>query len=434
MKLCTLLTRNVRRIFIFGVAMFGFYSFVLVEMFARSIKDSSDSQGNNGQPQNQRSHNHIQTIDKSLDNTPELLANRVKQRCHKYQPSIVGKRRYFQFPVTTNKQNKLMFCPMCKLASTYWTRFFRLLDVKSNKTYITPYDVPISEAPATSERLTVQEGVYDAKFVRYYKFLFVRDPYSRLLSAYVDKIFAPNPTFWSIFKILSIKQHGKTYKVSRCGADISFEDYVRIVIRAHSKSPDNTNADCHDKTFNGACHPCEVRYDFIGKMETFPQDSTILFQKLKLNDTIKALNIKGKQLADEDALLDTVISPFLWKAEIVKCIPWREALLRIWRKLQVRGVIGKQEMPLSEPQAQAITKEEFIKLIKDTQPKTSFTERKKQRREAMIEIYGKVRLDYLKQIQEIYRKDFDLFEYNSDNQDIFHVNRSYIKQYGFLEV
>ncbi|KAL8595979.1 hypothetical protein ACOMHN_018291 [Nucella lapillus] len=29
--------------------------------------------------------------------------------------------------------------------------------------------------------------------------IFVRNPYSRMFSAYVDKVFAPNPTFWKLW-------------------------------------------------------------------------------------------------------------------------------------------------------------------------------------------------------------------------------------------
>lgn len=370
---------------------------------------------------------------KPIPSSGEQLAQRIHEKCSNHLQNLKHSR--LTFPITTNSHQKILLCPMCKLASTYWTRFFRLLDHYGNHTVLTPYDIPQKDAPPTRERLTITAGKTSPLYRDYYKFMFVRDPYSRILSAYIDKIFAPNPTFWDMISKKEIQRFRPKHKHrSPCSSDLTFEEYIQAITTNHRRPQEMGKVDCHDESFTGACHPCEVRYDFIGKMEYFSQDSFHLYRKLQMSDSISALTKQGKQLADEDAMMDTINSPFLWKADIKKCIPWREALNRIWRKLQIRGVIGKQQLPLSDSEAEKITKKEFIDLILRTQKLTPYKDRKRQRTEALQEIYSTVKIQFLQQLKQSYKTDFDFFEYNDDPEDIFHINRSSIQYYGYLDL
>lgn len=364
----------------------------------------------------------------------ELLAKRLQAKCYIYLRELP--RTPAVFPVTTDSKHNLMFCPMCKLASTYWTRFFKLIALQDkNKTIETPYDIPLSIARPTAERLKITRGISGTLVNNYYKFMFVRDPYARILSAYVDKLFAPNPTFWrghcrGIIKVFRSPSKSR----STCGSDLTFEEYVRAIVQAHQKPFEIGRTDCHDSSFMGSCHPCEVQYDFIGKMENFTADSYFLYEKFNFTRTLNLLKTKGKQLADDDALFDTVNSPFNWKEDIKSCIPWMEALKRIWRKLQIRGVIGKQQFPLTKEECDKISRDEFIALVKETQKMTPYSNRKKQRTEALIEIFSQVHPKYLQLLKSSYANDFHFFEYNDSPTEIFNINRSTIQYYGYLDI
>ncbi|KAL4221985.1 hypothetical protein ACF0H5_018032 [Mactra antiquata] len=364
----------------------------------------------------------------------ENLAKRLNTKCSNYLSKLP--KRHANFPVTTNLEYKIMFCPMCKLASTYWTRFFKLLEVyKKNSSISTPYDIPLKKAPPTKQRLTILTGDKNTNFESHYKFLFVRDPYARILSAYVDKLFAPNPFFWKSLcrKMINLFRNEGEYKAP-CGSDLQFKEYIKSINTAHTRLYNRGTVDCHDETFTGACHPCEVQYDFVGKMENFSSDSTHIFKKLQLTRSIEALQNKGKQLADDDALNDTVTSPFLWKNEIKTCIPWHEALNRIWKKLQIRGVIGKQPLSLTADEAEHITQQEFLDLIKQTQKLTSYEERKKQRHDALIEIYSQVDQNDLEMLKKSFKDDFELFEYDISPSYIFNDRMKTVDYYGYLEL
>lgn len=367
----------------------------------------------------------------------EGLAKSLQQKCQ-------GRPRVKKFiqAVTSSRDYNIMFCPMCKLASTFWTRFFKMLGSYNDARIETPYDIPISDAPPTKERLTYNDGSFSPViYQKQYKFLFVRNPYSRILSAYVDKLFAPNPTFWKgvCTAIIRAQRYpppskGKPLKpviLKNCGSDLKFEEYVRAIVTRHNAKPLGS-VDCHDSEFHSSCHACSIPYNFVGKMESFMDDSVFLFKKLGLNKTLNAIQ-KFPGLLDNDALYDTVTSAFNFKKDVIKCISWHEALKRVWKKLQIRGVIGKEQFPLNATESGKIELEEFIWLVKETKLKTSSAERRKQRREAFIEIYRSVPLDLLNKLKDVYSADFELFSYERSPDSIFDRTREYIP-YGYLNI
>ena len=343
--------------------------------------------------------------------------------------------------VSSNTEYNIMLCPMCKLASTFWTRFFKMLESYEIPSIDTPYDIPIADAPPTKERITYAHGLLTPSIYKpQYKFLFVRNPYSRILSAYVDKLFAPNPTFWRGIctriirsqRPLVLPVRGRPIvHLKNCGSDLKFEEYIRAIVLRH-KIKHFGSVDCHDAEFHSYCHTCDIQYDFVGKMETFLDDSMFLYRKLGLNKTMAALN-KLSKLQDSDALYDTISSAFRFKKEVVKCIPWDEALKRVWRKLQIRGVIGKDPFPLSAEESDKINLDDFVWLVKETSLNSTSSERRKQRKEALVEIYRSVPLDLLRQLRKVYSTDFELFDYESSPEYIFNRDQETIP-FGYLSV
>ena len=53
--------------------------------------------------------------------------------------------------------------------------------------------------------------------------MFTREPYSKLLSGYVDKLWAPNPYFWGTVGSHAIKAFRKPQRSDvRCAHDLTF--------------------------------------------------------------------------------------------------------------------------------------------------------------------------------------------------------------------
>ena len=94
-------------------------------------------------------------------------------------------------------QNHFLFCPVAKSASTFWSRF--VLQLNASGVMESPYKLPPLKMPLLTEtKLSAIDSREDrVRFLREsLKTVFVRDPYHRMFSAYVDKAFAPNPVFW----------------------------------------------------------------------------------------------------------------------------------------------------------------------------------------------------------------------------------------------
>ncbi|KAK3586989.1 hypothetical protein CHS0354_026705 [Potamilus streckersoni] len=366
------------------------------------------------------------------DSLGEQIAAKLKYKCNKIRrfPS-----RQFVMSVTTNKMHRLLYCPMCKLASTFWTRFFMMLNLQNvtAEIYLTPYDVPLSLAPPTRERLINKNGLQIPNASEMYGFLFVRNPYSRILSAYVDKLFAPNPIFWKIGKKIVGPLRNKTVNGQRkdkCGSDVTFSEYVQAVTKRHLL---NGSIDCHDADYMSYCHVCDVAYKFVGRLESFYTDAFFLFKQLNLNETLKIMRKEMKLLSDQDAVLDSVSSAYKWRKDIEKCISWDAALRRVWKKLQIRGIIGKDKYPLSESESKQITRDDFIKLVMETQERTPYALRKNQRNQAFVEIFRTVPLEVLKDFKTAFEHDFYLFEYDPSPKNIF-SRIDDIEYFGYLDL
>ncbi|XP_053391782.1 carbohydrate sulfotransferase 12-like isoform X2 [Mercenaria mercenaria] len=332
--------------------------------------------------------------------------------------------------VSYDVKHKALYCPLCKLASTFWTRVFKMLD-NNNKGRFTrhPFEVPISQAPASKLHFDILdqkiEKTVNAK--ESFIFLFVRNPFNLLFSAFVDKIVGPNPSLWKLFKNTASAQAEGTV-TNTCGADLTFEHFLRNIVQMYKLKH---TLDCHVAKFD-ACQPCAVNYTFVAKIETFKADTFHIIYKFNQTQTLEVFEHELSSLHADDAIHDSTSGPFSWKWGIIRCITWPEALQRIWRKLQIRGIIGVNGFPLTDNEANNIAKEEFIALLEKTRFKTTSGERGWLKEQAFKEAYRSVPFDVLDEIRTIYSNEFSLFDYNDSPGEIFNRNTE-IQNYKLLD-
>ena len=259
------------------------------------------------------------------------------------------------------------------------------------------------------------------------RLMFVRDPYQRLMSVYVDKIVAPNPIYWKIFGVpakRAIRKNNTLQNGSECGHDLTFAEFVRFVVLvldpavyARPAGPDG-----HFNTQSEMCRPCAIDYDFVGKMETFAQDSLEMIRQMGLsNDTVDLLTKQGIDLREEDALLDSCNQPFdsIFKGGYPKCITFHEALQRAWKKMQMRGLIGPVKFALTEEQSKNLSQMEFENMAREARNLHTYKERQHFKRGHFKKLYSSVARRDLERLLVIYADDFRLFEYSKRPDIIF---------------
>lgn len=110
------------------------------------------------------------------------------------------------------------------------------------------------------------------------KFVFVRHPFERLLSAYRNKFennYVRSSYFQSRFGRYIVKNFRPNPSKSSLdkGNDVTFTEFA-----AYLTAPENTTFNEHWKPVYNLCRPCLIKYDFIGKYETLYSDSDHLLK------------------------------------------------------------------------------------------------------------------------------------------------------------
>ena len=103
---------------------------------------------------------------------------------------------------------------------------------------------------------------------------------------------------------------------------------------------------------------------------------------------------------------------------------WHEAGQRVWRKLQIRGIISRRiSFPYSAESFEAVTSEEFIAAAVDAyQKSTDRAELKQQKEDAFAEAYSTVNLADLQTLMAPMRDDFELFDYEEYTANVFNIS------------
>ena len=157
-------------------------------------------------------------------------------------------------------------------------------DRVSENQYLTP---PIKTASFLNTSLTDKERIHKIK--TYYKFMFVRNPLERLLSAYLNKLSKPLnfKEQWRSFEIykrrILQKYRPQEFKLWSKGRgkferNISFSDYIHWIIDS-----DNAVLNEHFSPIIHNSHPCQIRYHFYGNFKMYGSDMAQIMRKLNVS-------------------------------------------------------------------------------------------------------------------------------------------------------
>lgn len=333
--------------------------------------------------------------------------------------------------LTIDKKNRLVYCAIEKIGCTFWKRVFQIISGFRNVT--DPFEI---------QGIRAYEGYLTAKgmpFDRIHhilthstKFMFVREPYERLLSGFIDKLFAPNAAYWSFIGTFVI-QHFRpnaTARAKRCGDDVTFEEFIQYFI--HSQH-NNMRRDAHFVPNFEHCRPCEIDYDYVGKLETFEEDTLFLLKELKLDEKVKFDNFEKE--TERDAIVDAADYVFSMQKAITRCMSMNEALFRAYRKLQMRGIVSKDiPFPFSDDTSREIGINEYKQALltahADSGPSAS---RKTNRKETFLEAYSTLPRDLMLKLKEDLSIDANLFGYET-YPDILQNANSYYPNFRYFDI
>ena len=351
-----------------------------------------------------------------LDSMNQRVAH-VQKYCQQHQESASGQRRgvfYLYEPA------KVAYCEVPKNGCTFWKRIIRFLnrDFPPGKTNISkPSDLSRQFIHfgkfKTTPRLNLdQKGVVILQTM-VNSFMTARDPYSRLWSAYLDKIFLPD--FWKMGQNIVRVERPEPKNLSlKCGHDVTFPEFIHYVVQ-------RPNIDFHFAPIVTICDPCVTNFKFIGKQETFVQDAkhiineTGMISGVRMNVFNDAISHEMKSLSENYLNLNKI--NILCNNRTLIC-------QKLWNVFQMNGYIGFEiDFPsdlYNITNSKKLEKAFIAKAIETYRNGIVFRDKWiKQRRESLVNAYTAVSNKTLKDFQAKYKQDFEIFDYDKEPADIY---------------
>ncbi|XP_060582561.1 carbohydrate sulfotransferase 11-like [Ruditapes philippinarum] len=220
------------------------------------------------------------------------MATRMKvlyQRCIGIKQDDVKENRKSLFKnIIVNDKYKIMFCYVPKVACT---NFLRLLIWLNNTNNV--FNTELIKTPNVHilKKSLPSLGMFEPQEIKhrlkhYRKVIFVRDPLVRLISAFRNKfIETKNTYFMSRYgkAIIQRAKNGSLKDIPEIGT-ITFSEFL---IYLADKTTIRQGYEDHWKPFKDICHPCYIKYDFIGKYESIEEDVGYLLKMLNVQNRFK---------------------------------------------------------------------------------------------------------------------------------------------------
>ncbi|XP_021356455.1 carbohydrate sulfotransferase 11-like [Mizuhopecten yessoensis] len=302
-----------------------------------------------------------------------------------------------------------------KVGCTFWRRVFYSLKHKeiSNIYSINNHKVHDKHIPTLG-----QFDVIEAKRVlrSATTAMFVREPYERAFSGYLDKLHTINPNYMKNLgrPIIKMMRKNATTKSLNCGHDVTFTELIRYLVE-QKRNGQLLNIDHHFSPIYTHCLPCDIKYDFIGKMESFDEDTSYVMSKTNMFQNKSISMSKNASIIDD--LYTKMIDAFNAQKTMSDCMTLREMYGRVWRTLQLRGLVNP-DVPM--PDSQNVTLDMMLREAVKVSDPSRVSEYK---HEGFVKMYKTVDRQLLLEFREYVLKDCKLFGYDDKPPDLFSWQR-----------
>ncbi|XP_029378768.1 carbohydrate sulfotransferase 8-like isoform X2 [Echeneis naucrates] len=209
----------------------------------------------------------------------EFRRRLLREACAKYHPGVIKR------PVSVRQvsrvfvedQSRLLYCEVPKAGCSNWKRVLMVLGGSAISTRDIAHDVAHYANHLRRLESYDRAGITE-RLHSYTKVLFVREPFERLVSAFRDKFESPNSYYHPVFgrPIISRYRANATRTALHTGAGVTFREFVQYLLDVHRP----VGMDIHWEPVSQLCHPCLLRYDFIGKFESLEDEANFLLRSV----------------------------------------------------------------------------------------------------------------------------------------------------------
>ncbi|XP_071493026.1 carbohydrate sulfotransferase 11-like [Diadema antillarum] len=195
--------------------------------------------------------------------------------------------------ILVNEKYRLAYCFVPKVGCSNWKRILMVLDgqrdtvegLTSDEVHINGDFRFLSSYPPRDREQILRD---------YFKFVFVRHPFERLVSVFKNKL----ADVTSYRRKTAFHRFGREMIKSwrpdpsdaalATGENVTWPEFVKYLthtVRRHKMENDYYTSD-HWREMFKVCSPCGLNFDFVGNLETVVDDAQYLFEKWNVRDKV----------------------------------------------------------------------------------------------------------------------------------------------------
>lgn len=262
--------------------------------------------------------------------------------------------------IYTHRSSGVIYCTAVKAGCTFWKRVFYVVNKENyevgdffNISRNVIHSLPRVEVP-------LDEDNHDWRHFPM-RFSVARDPFSRLLSSYLDKAYLPN--FWHI-EMLPMVIHQKlddaaspngdflrshfdnmaarfdhSFKASstagdrRCGKYVTFAEFIKGGFKRDEP---------HWMPLSQICNPCKFNVTHLSYMETFAQDARSVLGHMGMAGLMDNQDKESEVNEELQTMVDYFFQMREEIAHIENCASTKEIAYRLWNNFRWRGYIDPE--------------------------------------------------------------------------------------------
>ncbi|CAH1784541.1 unnamed protein product [Owenia fusiformis] len=227
-------------------------------------------------------------MEKKMNNRRKLIESSCKEIHHNNKRPI----HPLMFTnIVVNDKLKILYCKVPKVACSNWLKVLYIMSAEPNNiTSIDQIETKFVHEKDTTKKYFPTLDMYskpeiEYRLHNYLKFAFVRNPFERIFSAYMNKfVNIRNDYFRRKYgtEVYDLIDEDVPLEDRLSGENVTFRQFAKYLVHPRVKRPFNE----HWQQYSELCRPCAIQYDIVGKYETMDTDMKYTLKRMGVEEKL----------------------------------------------------------------------------------------------------------------------------------------------------